>query len=133
MTPREQMTLLKLAVRLAEQGQGPTDADAERELAALMKARPDTPYLLLRRCVTLELALEEAQSRLSESQRVLAPFGVGSYAVQGLNDYKAQPYDDVRSAAPPAELRDLLGEWASTTLLSELANESPPDKNRHRT
>lgn len=131
MTPREQMILLKLAVRLSEQGAAPKDADIERELAALLKARPDTPYLLLQRCMALTAELEEAETRLAESRRTLTPFGAGSYAVQGLDDYKIQRRDDVRGP-PPAQggLRDLLGEWASTTLLSELVDESPPNKNR---
>ena len=131
MTPREQMILLKLAVRLAEQGGAPKDASIEHELAALLQARADTPYLLLRRCVTLEMELEEAQTRLSESKRALSPFGAGSYAVQNLEDYKV-PRPDTHSSAPPAGLRDLLGEWASTTMLSELVNEMPPPKSRGR-
>ena len=130
MTPREQMILLKLAVHLSEQGAAPKDADIERELAALLKARPDTPYLLLQRCMTLTAQLEEAETRLAESRRTLTPFGAGSYAVQGLDDYKIQRHDMRSAASQQGGLRDLLGEWASTTLLSELVDESPPNKNR---
>ena len=131
MTPREQMTLLKLAVRLAEQGGAPKDASIEHELAALLQARADTPYLLLRRCVTLEMELEEAQTRLSESKLSLSPFGAGSHAVQKVAEYKV-PRLGTHSSAPPSGLRDLLGEWASTTLLNELVDEIPPPKSRGR-
>ena len=131
MTPREQMILLKLAVRLAEQGGAPKDAAIERELAALLQARADTPYLLLRRCMTLEMELEEAQTRHNESKLALTPFGGGSYAVQNLSEYKV-PRAETHGGAQPAELRDLLGEWASTTMLSELVNEMPPPKSRSR-
>ena len=125
------MTLLKLAVHLAEQGGAPKDAGIERELAALLQARADTPYLLLRRCMTLELELEEAQTRLSESKRTLLPFGAGSHAVQNVAEYKV-PRLGTQSSTPPAGLRDLLGEWASTTMLNELVDEMPPPKSRGR-
>ena len=121
MTPRERMTLLKLAVHVGEQGPTVKDADIERELADMLKARPDAAYLLLRRCLTLEASLDEAQARIAASQP-LQPFAAGSYAVSQAAD-RAAP----RRAAPaPSGLRDLLGEWTSTTLLSELADEAPP-------
>ena len=126
MTPRERMTLLKLAVHVGEQGDAPKEADAERELAAMLKARPDAAYLLLRRCLALELALEEAQARIAALQQPLTPFAAASYAVPGLNDRGAPRYGSVRSTAPQAGLRAQLGEWASTTLQSELADEAPP-------
>lgn len=133
MTPREQMILLKLAVRLAEQGSAAKDADIERELATLLKTRSDTPYLLLKRCMTLELELEEARTRLNETKRTLSPFGTSPYVVQGPDDYKVAPQNGAtRSTAPPAGLRNLLGEWASTTLLNELTNDVPPTKGRGR-
>ena len=131
MTPREQMILLKLAVRLAEQGGAPKDAAIERELAALLQARADTPYLLLRRCMTLELEIEEAQTRLNESKFALSPFGGSVQPVQKVAEYKV-PRLGAHGSAPPAGLRDLLGEWASTTMLNELVNEMPPPKSRGR-
>ena len=132
MTPREQMILLKLAVRLAEQGGAPKDASIERELAELLQARADTPYLLLRRCMTLEMELEEAQTRLSESKLALTPFGAGSHPVQNLAEYKMLPRSHAPASVPPSGLRDLLGEWASTTMLNELVDEMPPPKSHSR-
>ena len=131
MTPREQMILLKLAVRLAEQGGAAKDASIERELAALLQARADTPYLLLRRCMTLEMELEEAQTRLFEAKPALTPFGANSRPVHNLAEYKvARP--DMHGSAPPSGLRDLLGEWASTTMLDEIVDEMPPPKSHSR-
>ena len=126
MTPRERMTLLKLAVHVGEQGHTAKDVDVERELAAMLKARPDAAYLLLLRCLALEAALDEAQSRIGVLQP-LAPFAAAPHAAPQAGNRGA-----ARSAPVPAPatsgLRDLLGEWTSTTLLSELADDVPPAK-----
>lgn len=127
MTPRERMTLLKLAVHVGEQGNVVKDGDIERELAAMLKARPDAAYLLLRRCLALEAALEEAQARVGALHQPLAPF-TGSYASSQPADPAAKRDGGTRSAPPQSGMRDLLGEWTSTTLLSELADEAPPAK-----
>ena len=128
MTPRERMTLLKLAVHVGEQGDTAKDVDVERELAAMLKARPDAAYLLLRRCLALEAALDEAQSRVGVLQQPLAPFAAGSYTAPHTSDRGAPRQGEARSAPATSGLRDLLGEWTSTTLLSELADDVPPAK-----
>ena len=128
MTPRERMTLLKLAVHVGEQGNVARDVDIERELVAMLKARPDAAYLLLRRCLVLEAALEEAQARIGVLQQPLAPFAAAALAVSQPAERGAARNGETRNAPPQSGMRDLLGEWTSTTLLSELADDVPPAK-----
>ena len=65
MTPRENLMVTRLVNRLVGQADLPKDADAEFELAMLLKARADAPYLLLQRCLMLEVALAQAGDELN--------------------------------------------------------------------
>ena len=65
MTPRENLMVTRLVNRLVGQADLPKDADAEFELAMLLKTRPDAPYLLLQRCLMLEVSLAQAGDELN--------------------------------------------------------------------
>ncbi|WP_119152913.1 DUF2076 family protein [Caldimonas tepidiphila] len=66
MNAHERLRVVRLVTRLAEQADMPKDPEALRELDALMKVRPDAPYLLMQRALMLELALEQAQLELEQ-------------------------------------------------------------------
>lgn len=68
MNADEKLRVARLVTRLARQPDSPKDEEAELELAALMKVRPDAPYLLMQRALMLELALEQAQAQLQQLQ-----------------------------------------------------------------
>ena len=65
MTPRENLMVTRLVNRLVGQADLPKDADAEFELAMLLKTRADAPYLLLRRCLILEVSLAQVGDELN--------------------------------------------------------------------
>ena len=65
MTPRENLMVTRLVNRLVGQADLPKDADAEFELTMLLKIRPDAPYLLLQRCLMLEVSLAQAGDELN--------------------------------------------------------------------
>ena len=65
MTSRENLMVTRLVNRLVGQADLPKDADAEFELAMLLKTRADAPYLLLQRCLMLEVALAQAGDELN--------------------------------------------------------------------
>ncbi|MDZ5459785.1 DUF2076 domain-containing protein [Azohydromonas lata] len=66
MNAEEKLRVARLVTRLARQAEAPQDEDAALELAALLKVRPDAPYLLMQRTLMLELALERAQAELEQ-------------------------------------------------------------------
>jgi hypothetical protein len=61
MNPRERLMLIRLVTRLVQQPEVVKDADAALDVEALLKARPDAPYLLMQRALMLEAALEDFQ------------------------------------------------------------------------
>ncbi len=66
MNAEERLRVVRLVTRLSRAPEAPQDEDAALEVAALMKVRPDAPYLLLQRALMLELALEQAQAELQQ-------------------------------------------------------------------
>jgi hypothetical protein len=68
MNTREQLLVSRLVTRIAGQADVAKDADAELEVAALLKVRPDATYLLLQRTLMLEAALEQAQAQVAQLQ-----------------------------------------------------------------
>ncbi len=72
MNSRERLMVSRLVTRIAEQPAVTPDAEAALEVAALLKVRPDAPYLLLERTLLLEGALEQSRlevERLGEALR----------------------------------------------------------------
>ena len=66
MNTREQLLVSRLVTRIASQADIAKDADAELEVAALMKVRPDAAYLLLQRTLMLEASLEQSQAQFAQ-------------------------------------------------------------------
>jgi hypothetical protein len=66
MNTREQLLVSRLVTRIAGQADVAKDAEAELEVAALLKVRPDATYLLLQRTLMLEAALEQAQAQVAQ-------------------------------------------------------------------
>ncbi len=66
MNTREQLLVSRLVTRIASQANVAKDADAELEVAALMKVRPDATYLLLQRTLMLEASLEQSQAQVAQ-------------------------------------------------------------------
>jgi len=64
MDARERLLVARLTNAIAGLPDAPKDADAEREVAMLLRVRPDAPYLLLQRCLMAEVALAQAQEEL---------------------------------------------------------------------
>lgn len=73
MNAEERLRVVRLVTRLSRAPEAPQDEDAALELAALLKVRPDAPYLLLQRALMLELALEQAQAELRQLRQGQAP------------------------------------------------------------
>lgn len=73
MNAEERLRVVRLVTRLSRAPEAPQDEDAALEVAALMKVRPDAPYLLLQRALMLELALEQAQAELQQLRQGHAP------------------------------------------------------------
>jgi hypothetical protein len=73
MNAEERLRVARLVTRLARQPEAPQDEDAALELAALLKVRPDAPYLLMQRTLMLELALERAQAELEQLRQGSQP------------------------------------------------------------
>jgi len=115
MTPQEQQRVLRLAERIAAQPNVPKDADAVSALAQLLRRRPDAAYWLLQRCLLLEAEIEGRAPQAAAAAAPRLNLQAGNIA--------AAP--NPAAAAVPAEpqLRDLLGEFTNTSLLSDLAAE----------
>ena len=92
MDTRERLLVSRLITRIADAPEVAKDADAQAEVGALLRIRPDAPYLLMQRTLMLEAALEQAQARIDELQRVaptlvstapVAPLAAAQPAVAG--------------------------------------------------
>lgn len=67
MNPRERLMLTRLVDRIVDQPAVTSpDADAAREISALLKVRPDAPYLLVQRALELESALAQAEWQVEQ-------------------------------------------------------------------
>lgn len=97
MNAEERLRVARLVTRLARQAEAPQDEDAALELAALLKVRPDAPYLLMQRTLMLELALERAQAELEQLRQ-------GRTQAQALpqNPYQANAGHEPSLPAPSA-------------------------------
>ncbi len=94
MTPRENLMVTRLVNRLVGQADSPKDADAEFELAMLLKIRADAPYWLLQRCLMLEVALAQAGDELNAlraSTGSAAPGAPSALAPPSISPAQSQP------------------------------------------
>lgn len=84
MTPAEKLIVNRLATRIATLPDGPKDPEAAVEIKALIKTRPDAAYWLFQRCLALEVALEQANERAAQAERMPpVPQGFGASASSG--------------------------------------------------
>lgn len=97
MDTRERLLVSRLMTRIADAPDAPKDADAQAEIGALLRVRPDAPYLLMQRTLMLEAALEQAQARLEQLSG-----GAGAAAPQPSAFGTAAPLPQVPSAAAAA-------------------------------
>ena len=97
MTPRENLMVTRLVNRLVGHADLPKDADAEFELAMLLKTRADAPYLLLQRCLMLEVALAQAGDELNALR---ASTGTGAH---GAPSAFASPAIPLAPSQPPMQ------------------------------
>jgi hypothetical protein len=72
MNTQEKVLVNRLVTRIAEAPQTAKDPEAELEITALLRLRPDAPYLLLQRALMLEAALEQAHLKLDQMQPMAA-------------------------------------------------------------
>ena len=103
MTPRENLMVTRLVNRLVGQADLPKDADAEFELAALLKTRPDAAYLLLQRCLMLEVSLAQTGDELNAlraSGVVGAPNASSTLAPSSMPPAQPQPLIPQAPAQP---------------------------------
>ena len=94
MTPRENLMVTRLVNRLVGQADLPKDATAEFELAMLLKTRADAPYLLLQRCLMLEVSLAQAGDELNAlrvSAVAGAPSALSTFAPSSMPPSQPQP------------------------------------------
>ena len=104
MNAEEKLRVARLVTRLARAPEMPQDDDAALELAALMKVRPDAPYLLMQRALGLELALEQAQAELQQLRQ--GPAQLPAQGPHPAPGYAASPSGPVGRA-----LSRLSGGW----------------------
>ena len=70
MTPQERELVTQLLQRLKQAGGGqPKDPDAEALIRGAMAEQPDAPYYLVQTVLMQDMALTEAQRRISELER----------------------------------------------------------------
>ena len=72
MTPQEKDLITALLNRLREARDQPKDREAEALIGASVAAQPDAPYLLVQTVLIQDLALQNAQARITELERRLA-------------------------------------------------------------
>lgn len=106
MTPQENDMLATLLGRLNQTPAGAKDADAETMVRQAVAGRPDLPYLLAQTVLIQDLALKQAQDRLTEAER-------------------NRPRDDGRQTRPGSFLGGLLGRGADRNDPNSSAAASP--------
>ncbi len=72
MNLHQRLMATRLIIRLGEPVDLPTDDDSTRQLAALLKARPDAPYRLMQHALRLEADLEQARSQVEQLRQLAA-------------------------------------------------------------
>jgi len=72
MTPQEKDLITQLLDRLKQVPAQPKDEEAEALIKAGMAAQPDAPYLLIQTALIQNMALDNAQSRITDLERQLA-------------------------------------------------------------
>jgi hypothetical protein len=106
MTPEESQMLSALVDRIKAAPAQDHDAEAEKVIAGLVAARPDTTYLLTQTVLMQDFALRNAQAQIAELQRQVqanqAPKPSGSF-LGGLFASRPAP-----SSVPPT------GPWVQT-------------------
>ncbi|MBU0589523.1 MAG: DUF2076 family protein [Gammaproteobacteria bacterium] len=111
MNPRERLMLIRLVARLVHKPEVVKDADAALDVEALLKARPDAPYLLMQRVLMLEAALEDVQLHLE--QRAASPQKGVTYSASRNGQAAPAPSlaeEPPASASQPAVGAGMLGE-----------------------
>jgi uncharacterized protein len=72
MTPQERDLITALLARLQQHAGQPQDAEAEALIRQTMAAQPDAPYLLVQTVVIQDIALRNAQDRITDLEQQLA-------------------------------------------------------------
>jgi len=72
MTPQEKDLITQLLDRLKQVPAQPKDEEAEALIKAGMAAQPDAPYLLIQTALIQNMALDNAQARITDLERQLA-------------------------------------------------------------
>lgn len=88
MNPLECLMVARVRARIAAEPAIAADPEVETEVAAMVRARPDAPYLLVQRVLMLEAALEHAEyeiarlrgDRTASYSVPVPPPGLGSVA-----------------------------------------------------
>lgn len=108
----EQQLINGLFQRLkqAEQQNGQRDAQAERQIAELVKQQPAAPYYMAQSMLIQEAALKRLQARVQELENQLAqqqsqqPYGGGSFLSGLFGGNKNQPVQPAQNwGAPPVQ------------------------------
>jgi hypothetical protein len=72
MTPQERDLLTNLVDRLRQSPPQPRDAEAGDMIDALVREKPDTPYVLAQTVLIQDYALHQAQARIADLEQQLA-------------------------------------------------------------
>src|SRR5271165_388330 len=72
MTPQEQELIVKLFGRLKQAAGQPKDPEADALIRRGIAEQPEAPYLLIQTVIIQDMALTDAQNRLTELERELA-------------------------------------------------------------
>ena len=104
MTPQEKDLITQLLDRLKQAPAQPKDEEAEALIKAGMTAQPDGPYLLVQTALIQNMALDHAQSRITDLERQLAEAKQAAAAkpTSFLGGLLGRDAPQPQSAAPPA-------------------------------
>jgi hypothetical protein len=118
MTPQERELLTNLIDRLRQAPAQKRDGEAEQAIAALLRERPDAPYLLAQTVLIQDYSLHQAQARIAELEKQQAEPAEESGSFLGGLFGRSQPAPRrpapaaVPAAAAPAAAA--AGPWGST-------------------
>jgi hypothetical protein len=110
MTPQERDLIAHLLERLKQAGDQPKDPEAEPLIRQAMAEQPDAPYYLVQTVLIQDMALANAQNRITELERQLAaakPAAQPTSFLGGLLGRGASP-----GAQPPAGSVPPSGPWS---------------------